>query len=575
VRSVGLAQICDYNLLRCSRLKAKGTSIDTLTMPETLYCYARVSSSAQEVEGTSLNTQVEMARRKAEELGFELKIFDEGAQSSSNDSITTRPKLMALLEEVDSGRCKHLFVYNTDRLSRNEQTWATIRFKLQKADVTLHISSGTYTLSSPTDKLLLYVMEAISEYDNTIRKQRSVLGKTQTVKAGFWLGGPPPFGYKIVDKKLEIEDSEAKWVRFIFESYRDKKTPRWIRDQLFLNGVKTRREKLRWSLGSIEALLTNTHYGGFYYVTFSNSKERHRVACPQILDGALLLSVASERERRTRQNKVKNATQKNFYQLKGLLTCGACGATLSGRIFPSQYRSVYYCPRKERAYAASNPTGEQCTNRRYLKIEETDDLVWDSVISVLGRSHRFKEEVKRQVFPDGHAPSTMDEIAKLKRAKKKISDELSEVTNSLITIETDKILKRRSADEIERIIASVEHYRLELQSRQEEFDSQISSLQSRTQWINWLQKFSEKVSKFSEFNPQERRDFLHGVLKRIVVITEDKQTHRLRLEFSVPYVDDSLTWLKERGGKKRYEINDGESVAEVELPSKKSQSSPT
>ena len=540
-------------------------------MAETLYCYARVSSSAQESEGTSLSTQVELARKKAEELGFELKVFDEGAQSSSNDSITTRPRLMELLEEVDSGRCKHLFVYNTDRLSRNEETWALIRLKLRKADVTLHISSGTYSLSSPTDKLLLHVMEAISEYDNTIRKQRSVLGKTQKVKAGFWLGGPPPFGYKIVDKKLAIEDSEAKWVKFIFESYRNKQTSRWIRDQLFLNGVKTRREKLRWSLGSVEALLTNTHYGGFYYVTFANSKERHRVACPQILDGALILSVAGEKERRTRQNKVKDATQKNFYQLKGLLFCGSCGARLSGRIFPKQYRSVYYCPRKERAYAASNPTGEQCTNRRYLKIEETDELVWDSVISVLGRSHRFKEEVKRQVFPDGQAPNSTDEIAKLKRAKKKISAELADVTNSLITIETDKILKRRSADEIERIITSVENYRLELQSQQEEFDNQISSLQSRTRWVNWLQKFSEKVSKFAEFTPQERHDFLQGVLKRIVVLTADKQTHRLRLEFSVPYVDDSLTWSKARGGRKRYEINDGKTVAEVELPLKKPQ----
>jgi hypothetical protein len=93
--------------------------------------------------------------------------------------------------------------------------------------------------------------------------------------------------------------------------------------------------------------------------------------------------------------------------------------------------------------------------------------------------------------------------------------------------------------------------------------------------VNWLQKFSEKVSEFSEFTPQERLDFLQGVLRRIVVITEDKQTHRLRLEFSVPYVDDSLTWSKGRGGKNRYEINDGKTFAEVELPSKKPQSSQT
>jgi site-specific DNA recombinase len=77
------------------------------------------------------------------------------------------------------------------------------------------------------------------------------------------------------------------------------------------------------------------------------------------------------------------------------------------------------------------------------------------------------------------------------------------------------------------------------------------------------------VSKFSDFSPEERHDFLQGILKRIQVFTEDKQQHRLRLEFVVPYVDDSLTWTNGKDGKKRYEISDGKQSEEVLLPSKK------
>jgi site-specific DNA recombinase len=538
-------------------------------MTDALYCYARVSTSAQEAEGTSLVTQVEMAKKKAEELGFTLKIYDEGAQSSSNDSIDTRPRLTELLSEVDAGRCKHLFVYNTDRLSRNDETWHTIRLKLRKADVKLYIATGTFSFSSPSDELFLGLMENISKYDNALRRQRSIAGKSQKVKAGYWLGGPPPFGYKIVDKKLVVEEKEGKWVKFIFESYRDKKTTRWIRDQLFQHGVKTRREKIRWSLGSIEALLTNTHYGGYYYVSFANLEEKVRVSCPSLLESALVLAVSNERERRTRQTRVKESSQKHFYQLRGLLFCGSCGARISGRLYAEQYRSVYYCPRKERSYAVSNPSNVQCSNRRYLKIEETDDLVWNAVISVLGRSHRFKEEIKRQVFPEGSAPNSADEVARLKKAKKKLSVEIAEVTNSIVTLETDKILKKRSTHEVERIIQEVEKFRLELQAKQELLDDEIVSLQSKTRWVDWLHKFSEKVSKFSEFSPEERHEFLQGVLKRIQVFTEDKQQHRLRLEFAIPYVDDFLSWKKGKDGKRRYEINDGKQSEEVLLPSKK------
>ena len=538
-------------------------------MTDTLYCYARVSTSAQESDGTSLTTQVELARAKATDMGFDLKVFDEGAQSSSEDNISSRPKLIALLEEVDAGRCKHLFVYNPDRLSRNDEVWSFIRLKLKKANVTLHLSTGTYSLSSPTDKLLLHVMEAISEYDNTIRRQRSISGKSQKVKAGYWLGGPPPFGYKILERKLVPEEKEAKWVKFIFESYRDKKTARWIREQLFQNGVKTRRGNVRWSLGSIESLLTNTHYGGYYYVSFANSDEKIRVSCPSLIDSVLILAAASERERRTRQTRVKESSQKHFYQLRGLLFCGSCGARISGRIFAEQYRSVYYCPRKERSYAVSNPSKVQCLNRRYLKIEETDDLVWNTVVSILGRSHRFKEEIKRQVFPDGSAPNSADEVSQLKKAKKKLASEIAEVTNSIVTLETDKILKKRSIQEVERIIEEVEKFRMELQAKQDVIDEKIASLQSKSRWVDWLQKFSERVSKFSDFSPEERHDFLQGILKRIQVFTEDKQQHRLRLEFVVPYVDDSLTWTKGKDGKKRYEISDGKQSEEVLLPSKK------
>jgi len=44
--------------------------------------------------------------------------------------LENRPVLMKLLSEVESGSVKHLFVFNNDRLSRNEITQQTIRIAL-------------------------------------------------------------------------------------------------------------------------------------------------------------------------------------------------------------------------------------------------------------------------------------------------------------------------------------------------------------------------------------------------------------------------------------------------------------
>ena len=208
----------------------------------TLYIYSRVSTSSQEEDGTSLETQKELGIKKSKELGFDYQLFNEGGQSSSHDDFNNRPVLTKLLSKIDEGEIKHLFVFNTDRLSRNKVTWNVIRFKLVKNNVTLYTSTGIYNSSSPTDDLLLGILSEISSYDNLLRTERTRLGKLNRIKQGFWMGGPPPYGYKIVDKKLEPDEQESKWVNYIFGSFVERKTIREIKLNLLSNGVQTRRK---------------------------------------------------------------------------------------------------------------------------------------------------------------------------------------------------------------------------------------------------------------------------------------------------------------------------------------------
>ena len=68
-------------------------------MNEILHIYTRVSSTAQEEDGTSLDNQKNLGIKKSEILGMSYKVWDEGGQSSFHDDLDNRPVLVELLTE--------------------------------------------------------------------------------------------------------------------------------------------------------------------------------------------------------------------------------------------------------------------------------------------------------------------------------------------------------------------------------------------------------------------------------------------------------------------------------------------
>lgn len=540
-------------------------------MINTLHIYTRVSTIVQEEMGSSLDTQKELGISKSKNLGYEYKVWNEGGQSSSRDDLENRPVLVDLLKEIDEGSVKHLFVFNTDRLSRNDLTWSVIRLKLVKNDVTLHTSQGVYPLSDPMNKLLLGILSEISSYDNQLRTERSRLGKLNRIKQGYWKGGPPPFGYKIEDKKLIENKDESKWVKFIFESYMDNHSARWIKQELLKNGVFTRRKNPVWSLGSIEKLLSNTQYSGYYLYTDKKSGETIRVQSPTILSPTLFKNVSDQRKKRTRQTRSGESNMKHFYLLRDYLRCGQCGSRYSGRHYERQKRSIYYCPRIERNYVNENTKKvKKCENRRYLKIEETDKLIWNTVIDILTKSNLFKEEVKSQsIIGNSTHNDKKDDIRKLSRKLKEVDKDIGEVSNTIVNLETDRILKKRDSTELSQILTNVETYRVELESEREVVKDKLYHLESKKQWVDWISKFSDRIDKMSDFSPEEKHEFLDGVIDNIQVSTIDTRTHEVIIKFKIPYVEDSIKWNDKSNKSKGYTVKDGGFEIGVEIDTSK------
>ena len=430
-------------------------------MNNILHIYTRVSSTIQQEEGTSLEAQKQVGFKKAIELRFDKRLWNEGGQSSFHDDLNNRPVLVSLLNQIESGSVKHLFVYNTDRLSRNQQTWAVIRYKLLKHGVTLHSASGQMKLKNPVDDLMLGILSEISQYDNRIRAERSRLGRYHKVQLGNWKGGSPPFGYRLMNRRLEVDPFESECIRKIYEWYCHQVPVKEIQSRLSRQGVMTRRGNAKWSLGSIQLILRNPVYVGHFDYTDKMLGETVRIATPPIIDHHLF-KIAQEKRKASRSNRHLVNASKHFYLLRGVLNCGHCGLPMGGRTHKAGHQHVYYCVYKERRWKTEEDPhpkwkrGTGCSMTRSINIDRTDQLVWNMVKEVLNQirdrqpmqcdrtdldlnNHNDQDEL----LIDGVTWISADQIEMLSNEEKKVV--IRDMT-SKITVHFDRETKKHRVD---------------------------------------------------------------------------------------------------------------------------------
>ena len=81
---------------------AKST-INKSNPQKTLHIYTRVSSVAQADKGTSLDTQLQWGIKRAKQLKFGHRHWDEGGKSSHHEDIQGREKLFQLYQAIIAG----------------------------------------------------------------------------------------------------------------------------------------------------------------------------------------------------------------------------------------------------------------------------------------------------------------------------------------------------------------------------------------------------------------------------------------------------------------------------------------
>lgn len=543
---------------------------------KTLHIYTRVSTQAQVNEGTSLTTQHQLGKKKAKQLKFEPCHWDEGGKSSHHEDINGRPVLLKLYEAMKRGEVKHLWVYDQSRLSRNDQVASILRYECNKQGVTLYTKDGQFDLSNPQDKLLKIILDGMGEFENSIRTERTRLGKLNRVREGYWFGGAPPFGYKILEKKLVLNKEESVWVKKIFTETLKGVGTLGVKRLLDSSGVPPRRKIGIWSIGSIQALIKNTHYKGIYYYHDKKSDEKISLVCPAVVDESTWTAVQKLKTRITSRVSQQNRT-KQFYLLRDLMICGHCGLQMSGRKKPLKNEYLYYCPNKERDWikkGGSDTPWERhkgCGMSRSLNIPETDRLIWDAVIDVHKNSSTLKEDVKWKILEESGVP-----LAKTEAETKVLERKLRQLQKLLVQTKGSQVdlLLQRASGEIKPDIYKMVLERLKDNIHNLEVNIANAQLQLRggddnKKWVDWLQKFGRSLDKKKILSDEEKKEYLTGLIEKISVNYDTvKNEHEVVIKFQLPIVGDGIIWKNLDNHREGYKVKRGKSTKIVAVKKK-------
>ncbi len=142
--------------------------------------------------------------------------YDDGGFSGGN---TNRPALKRLLADVEEGRVDVVVVYKIDRLSRSLSDFAKMVDLFDERGVTFVSVTQQFNTTTSMGRLTLNILLSFAQFEREVTGER-IRDKIAASKAkGMWMGGTPPLGYDVKDRKLVVNEPEAQMVRDIFARY--------------------------------------------------------------------------------------------------------------------------------------------------------------------------------------------------------------------------------------------------------------------------------------------------------------------------------------------------------------------
>lgn len=228
--------------------------------------YCRVSTDGQVGEdkfGIEAQKEQIMAYCARNDMQISAWYIDEGV-SGVKESRPEFDKILFSDDAVTNPPVEAVIVAKNDRIARDINVYFYYKMLLKKKNIQLISIAEDFGQFGVFSSILEAFTLCVAEMERENITKRTSTGRAVKASKGGYSGGRAPFGYRIENKRLVINESEAEIVRIIYDLHRQGVPMLGIANHLNEHGYKTRSNGAFYA-SNIKSILENEKtYRGMY-----------------------------------------------------------------------------------------------------------------------------------------------------------------------------------------------------------------------------------------------------------------------------------------------------------------------
>jgi len=527
-----------------------------IVKPKRAATYIRCSSDEAKKEGYSPETQREKVQQNIKENGWQIDnnhIYSDIGFSGGTDK---RPGLQQLLQDARNKEFDVVVVYRMDRFFRNLRLLLNTVGELRDLGIEFKSVTEPFDTSTPTGRAMFANVGVFAEWMREIGLESRDEGMIKAMKEGKWLGGTPPYGYKLNKdaQKLELDKEEVPVIKIIYKWLVDDKLSEYkIQKKINSMGVPTKFDRLGrkkkteskcwWNRRTIGRILRNEIYTGTFYYrkqkhlgrVKSGNNLRPKEEWIRVEDKNIQIisqKIFEKAQQQLKKNKeLSSRNTKQVYVLQHKIICGLDGyhyqcATRhyhSKKTGDSRKTKYYFCTGIRSYFSPKGCSAPTISESRILP------PVWDKLKEIFTNPEIIMQE--------------LEDYLKQRGKKNQIQQKLNSIENILNSFNTKREryaeLYAESSitkDFYDKKIQECEKEIEGLQKEKEKLSHLLLTEEERQKRIKSIKELYLQLEESLESATYEVKvEILQRLVEKIV-----KTDNKLDIEFNIPFDESYL-----------------------------------
>ena len=532
-----------------------------------VYTYTRVSTAMQ-VDGYSLDAQKSRMKAYAEFNDYEIVGEYEDA-GKSGKSIEGRTDFNRMMEDIKTGKddVSFVLVFKLSRFGRNAADVLSTLQTMQDFGVNLVCVEDGIDSSKDAGKLMISVLSAVAEIERDNIRVQTMEGRIQKAREGRWNGGFAPYGYTLIDGRLEVNEEEAVAIRTIFDQYVNTDMGSTaIAKYLENHGIhKIARQNGKnplFDAALIRRILNNPVYSG--KIAYGRRKtekvhgtrnEYHQVEQDDYLlvDGlhealvsdevweAAQIKLVLQAKKYKRVNQGKG---EKVHLLSGIVKCPICGVGLYGnksikhKADGTKYKDFFYYGCKHRQMIH----GHKCDFKKQINEELLDDAVAE-IISKLVSKPKFASMMQKEINMKVDTSALEQEIAALEKQLRQCYAVKTRLAEDIDMLDPDdRHYSRMKKDMEDRLY--------KMYDKIDDLESQVIDAKAKKRAIEADKVTGNNIYKiliyfdklYAVMDQTEKRQFVETLIDEIQIYEERKPNGQWlkSIKFKLPIIEEDF-----------------------------------